>query len=180
MIQLIPVTDSSPWKIQLIAIAVDKSPLPQVHKHKENNMKITDAKWQEIIAATRTAIDNWNAHARKHNVPDTFHMEVKKLSGGADMLMTEHHTSWKPARKLVVRTKEGELRPATSKKAKGGSRITIKGQDPKGWNGLADKPAMEIVGRLKLNNFVMIRNVRTSGMTKISSSGRFERDPGEA
>jgi hypothetical protein len=122
-------------------------------------MIITDEKWNDIIAETRSSIDKWNENARKHQRPDVFRVNVQD-SNGFNVLLTEHLTNGYGGseRKIVVREiATGEMRRAKISKHRG--RVTgfrVWKSDPKVWRSLADKPGAEIAKRLKLTNFLMI------------------------
>lgn len=122
-------------------------------------MKITDEKWDEIITETQARIARWNARALEHGVEDTFTCDVERGEKYA-VLITRHLPS---ERKAVARElATGELRKATTVTKRGKLvGFSIKTPDPKAWRGLADKPAAEIVRKLKLTDYWIVKSVST-------------------
>jgi hypothetical protein len=134
-------------------------------------MIITDAKWNDIVAVTSAWIDKWKATAAKRQRKDDF--TVKCDSGDKyTVLLTTHHDGYQRECHAVAREiATGELRAANlvTKRRKGIGRIpvgySISQSDPKGWNGLANKSAEEIVKKLRLTNFVMFLGASVTEVT---------------
>jgi hypothetical protein len=120
-------------------------------------MIITNEKWNDIIAETRTVIDKWNESARKHQKSDVFRIKVHDTDGYTDLL-TEHVNGYQTERKIIAREiATGEMRRTTISKQRGHiTGFKMWRPDPQAWRSLANKPAAEIVKRLKLTNFLMI------------------------
>jgi hypothetical protein len=121
-------------------------------------MLIDDKKWEEIGAATKIQIDRWNASAAKHGKKDTFRFSTQKTNRH-EVILTEHNDGYNPKAKALAREIEtGEIRATKvildEKRRIVGFKLTT--PDPKGWKALADKPAKEIVKKLKLTNFWML------------------------
>jgi hypothetical protein len=139
----------------------------------ETPMLITDEKWNEIIAATKAAIDRWNASAAEKGRPDRFFVDTGKTDRFA-MLSTKHDFgdgySGAPEMKLVVREiATGEMRSAKFRRKRG----TVKGfvvttPDPKAWKSLADKSGEEIERKLKLTDFIMILDFQALEPIRVS------------
>ena len=134
-------------------------------------MLITDEKWNEIIAATKAAIDRWNTRAAERGRPDRFATDV--VSTDRYVALTTKHNSgggYPPEMKVVVREiATGEMRSAKVRRDKGrviGFMVTT--PDPKAWKSLADKSGEEIERKLKLTNFVMFISARATGTTSVS------------
>jgi hypothetical protein len=125
-------------------------------------MKITDEKWNEIISETQAGIARWNARAFHHGIEDTFSCFVER--GEKFVVLFTRHTPGEQkavARELAT----GELRKATLAKQDKRIRASIRTSDPKSWQKLADKPAAEIVRKLKLLNFVMFVSSRVTSVS---------------
>ena len=128
-------------------------------------MKITDEKWNEIIFETQAGIARWNANALKHGKKDTFSCDVKR-GVNYETLSTRHMDSMGGAKKAVARElATGELRSAKLVTKRGMAMVSVKTPDPKGWQGLADKPAVVIVKKLKLLDFVMVLSATVTSVS---------------
>jgi hypothetical protein len=122
-------------------------------------MKITDEKWNELVAETQAGIDRWNQRAAEKNRPDVFSCKVEQTDKHM-FLCTSHeegHVYRSNEMKAVARERDtGELRRAKPLRKRGRLiGFSIFTPDPKGWQGLADKPANRIVDKLKLLDFLM-------------------------
>lgn len=125
-------------------------------------MKIADEKWNEIIAETQAGIARWNARASEKGCKDTFTCSVDRGTE-YEVLVTRHIPD---ERKAVARElATGEVRKA--KLTKRGKLVgySITTPDPKGWQGLADQPAADIVRKLKLLDFLMLISVSVTGVS---------------
>jgi hypothetical protein len=140
-------------------------------------MMISDERWNDIIAETRSRIDNWNARARERKLSDTFIIDVRD-NGGYTCLLTRHSHNpendmhWDAADyRLVVREiATGEVRSAKVRRRKG--RVIgfeVRKPDPQAWQLLVDKSTTEIVKRFKLTNFILFIG---SSMMKVQSTAR--------
>jgi hypothetical protein len=118
-------------------------------------MKITDEKWNELVAETQAGIDRWNQHAAEKNRPDVFSCKVEQTD--KHMFLCTSHQGGHSEMKAVARERAtGELRRAKPVRKRGKLiGVSIFTPDPKGWQELADKPANKIVGKLKLLDFTM-------------------------
>jgi hypothetical protein len=127
-------------------------------------MKITDDKWNEIIAETRRRIDSWNASATKHNKSDTFRCDLQQTRAHA-LLMTTRSSGEaelrRHERKAVARElATGELRSVKLIFNKGRLTGFQTKADPKAWVSLLAKPVAEVVRKLKLTDFLMVLSAR--------------------
>jgi len=135
-------------------------------------MVITDEKWNDIIAATKASIDRWRARAAEHGRPDRFYADVSNTDRFV-ALFTKHETGGgiRPEMKVVVREiATGEMRSAKVRRDEG--RVigfVVSTPDPKAWKSLADKPADEIVRKIKLTGFVMFIRAQATGITSVSA-----------
>ena len=126
-------------------------------------MLIDSKKWDEIVAVTEASIDRWNARAAEHGQKDTFHFFSQKTDRH-EVIVAKHNDSYRMEVKALTRELEtGEIRATKVIRKKGrivGFQPTT--PDPKGWKSLADKPADEIVKKLKLTNFFMFLGTRVT------------------
>lgn len=131
-------------------------------------MLIDDKKWEEIGAAVKTRIDRWNASAVRHGQKDTFRFSTQKTVRH-EVILAEHSDGYMPEAKALARELEtGEIRATKVVRKNGrivGFRTTT--PDPKGWKSLANKPANEIVKKLRLTGFFM---AISSQVTEVTST----------
>jgi hypothetical protein len=130
-------------------------------------MKISDEKWNEIIAVTRWRVERWNARAAERNLPDRFSCDVVPTTHLA-VLITTHQPEHGPIeRKAVAREIiSGEVRSTKLRKGRV-SGLTTRTPDPKAWGSLAVRSASEIVVKLKLGDFL---HVLGSNVNRIEST----------
>jgi hypothetical protein len=123
-------------------------------------MLIDDKKWNDIIAETKVRIDRWTARATERGLKDTFRFTIQKTDR-YEVILTEHLDGCNlDAKGLARELATGEIRSTNVIRKKGRSTgFETKTPDPKGWKGLADKPADEIVTKLKLTDFFVIIGV---------------------
>jgi hypothetical protein len=129
-------------------------------------MLIDDKKWEEIVAVTKVQIDTWNLHAIEHRKKDTFRFSIRKTDRH-EVILAEHTDNYRPEVKALAREVEsGEIRATKVVRKKGrivGFQTTT--PDPKGWKSLADKPADEIVKKLRLTGFFMAISSQATEVT---------------
>lgn len=129
-------------------------------------MKIDDQKWNEIIAATQAGIEACKGRATKYGVAEANIFRCEGILGPTHtVLMTEHRDcGYLMGRKAIARElASGEVRAAKAKViGKGKIGFAVKTPDPKAWRSLADKPANEIVHKLKLTDFIIIHGAQAT------------------
>jgi hypothetical protein len=130
-------------------------------------MYVTDEQWNEIIEATKTGIDRWNASAAKHGATYRYSFEVWKPNDNFVMLQTEQkqNSGNRYTHEIARETATGELRNiklkySKSRKTRGQIIGFVVKPDPKSWATLANKPAPVIVKQLKLLDYIVVTSVR--------------------
>jgi hypothetical protein len=121
----------------------------------ESIVKISDQKWNEIVAETQAAIEKWNAQAAREGWKDSFRCRLSSHADGNVTLITEHDKGWHIERRAVTRIGDQMYR-STIAKAKGGIAIKTKTDDSKAFAALADKPTKEIVKKAGLTDFFVM------------------------
>jgi len=124
-------------------------------------MKVSDEKWNEIVNEVKAGIARWNAKASELKTGDTFRWVLKKngLYLGCTTLTTLHDFGTQMQEsgdaKIVAREDStGEIRKVKSVWIEGRYAGTVANhKDPKSWSSLTEKPASEIVEKLKLLDF---------------------------
>jgi hypothetical protein len=136
-------------------------------------MIILDQFWRDICAEVDAGIERWNARAKEKGRPDKFRVEYHSPKMGACLLVTIHDDGdgefYSIDRRAVYRDENGYLRPVTLIK-KGRDVTGFKTKPaPKSWVklSLGDKPAAEIVKKLKLLDFMIILGARVTEVTTI-------------
>jgi hypothetical protein len=127
---------------------------------RKNTMKITDEKWNEIIAETRAGIEDLNAWAKRNGQSDTFHCEIDEGQDFTKLVTTRSDGE----RRAVAREKAtGELRTAKPVVRTNFRGYKITTPDPKSWQNLSSKSASEVGKKLKLLSFSSRWTVTGSG-----------------